>query len=100
MGGGCQPEPERGKLGPKEGIPIKLQIGFQFLTKLPEILDGQHLPGGSQPEISAQEETQDAPDRARPETEAGTAEGRKRTAPGRVRSSSSRLPEPLRRGKA
>ena len=40
-GGGCQLEPERGKLGPREGIPYKtanrLPVSNQ---RLPEILDG------------------------------------------------------------
>ena len=39
--GGCQPEPERGKLSPREGIPYqtasRLPVSNQ---RLPEILDG------------------------------------------------------------
>ena len=39
--GGCQPEPERGKLGPREDIPYqtanRLPVSNQ---RLPEILDG------------------------------------------------------------
>ena len=48
--------------------------------RLPEILDGRHLQGGSQLESSSPEETQGSPDGARGETEAGT-EGRSRAAP-------------------
>ena len=49
--------------------------------RLPEILDGWHLPGGSQPEISFLEETQGTPDQ-HVETEAGITEGIRHTAPG------------------
>ena len=55
---------ERGKHGPRDGIPYqtanRLPVSNQ---RLPETLDGWHLLGGSQPEISFPEGTQGAPDR-------------------------------------
>ena len=56
------------------------------------------LPGGSRLEASSPEQTQGARTRLAPaEAKAGTAEGRRRTYPGRVHPSSSRLPELLGR---
>ena len=49
--------------------------------RLPEILDGRHPLGGSRLEASSREQTQGTPD-WRTETEAGTMEGIRRTAPG------------------
>ena len=54
VGGG-----ERGKLGPRDSIPYqtanRLPVSNQ---RLPESLDGQHLPGGSRLEASSREQTQ------------------------------------------
>ena len=44
----------KGKLGPRDNIPYQT-------ANLPGILDGWHLPGGSQPEISSPEETYGTP---------------------------------------
>ena len=98
-GGRRQGGGERGKLGPRDGIPTKLQTGFQSLTKdflRFWMVDIRQEGRGSS------EQTQDAPDRrltACAETEAGTAEGRRRAAPGRARPSSSWRPELLGRGR-
>ena len=58
-GGRRQGGGERGKLSPRDSIPYqtanRLPVSNQ---RLPEILDGRHLPGGSQPETSSPEETQ------------------------------------------
>ena len=75
---------ERGKLGPRDSIPYqsanRLPVSNQRLL---EILDDRHLLGGSRLEASFPEETQGARTQlARAETEAGTAEGRRCTAPG------------------
>ena len=64
--------------------------------RLPEILEGRHLQGGSRLNTGRTRQ-------ARAETKAGTAEGRRRTVGrhlGRVCPSSSWLPELLRLGKA
>ena len=77
MGGRRQGGGERGKLGPRDGIPYqtanRLPVSNQ---RLPEILDGWHPQGGSR--ISFPEETRGSC----AESEAGTAEGIRRTAPG------------------
>ena len=58
--------------------------------RLPEILDGRHPPGGSQPEISFLEETQGAPERRKPRP--GPRRGEGALHPGRACPSSSWLP--------
>ena len=76
-------EGKGGKLGPREGIPYqtanRLPISNQ---RLPEILDGWHLPGESQLEIAPQKRHKGALDQTHLGTEAGTGEGRSRAAPG------------------
>ena len=59
-------------------LPNLLPVSNQ---RLPEILDGWHLLGGSQPEISSPEHTRHTRT-ARAETEAGTAEGIRHAVPG------------------
>ena len=60
-GGRRQGGGERGKLGRRDCIPYqtanRLPVSNQ---RLPEILDGQHPPGGSQLEASSREQTQGA----------------------------------------
>ena len=68
--------------------------------RLPEILDGRHPPGGSQLESSSPELTQGAPDRCVQKLRLGPWRGDGTLHPGRVRSSSSWLPELLQPGKA
>ena len=48
---------------PETASPTKMQTGFQYIIRLPEILEGWHLPGGLQPKISSPEETQGAQNR-------------------------------------
>ena len=67
--------------------------------RLPEILDGWHPLGGSQLETSYPEQTQGTPDQAR-KLRLGPRRGLGAPHPGRVRPSSSWLPELLRQGKA
>ena len=66
---------ERGKLGPRDSIPYHTANGPPVSNqRLPEILDGRHPLGESQLNT-----------RRTHDTKAGAAEGRKRTAPGKVR---------------
>ena len=88
-GGRRQGGGERGKLGPRDGIPTKLQTGFQSLTKdflRFWMVDIRQEGRGSS------EQTQDAPDR-RPHAQ------KLRLGPGRARPSSSWRPELLGRGR-
>ena len=67
--------------------------------RLPEILDGQHPPGGSHPEISAPEGTQGAPDRCAWKLRLGLRRREGTPHRGRVHLSSSWLPELLGQGR-
>ena len=91
---------ERGKHGPRDGIPYqtanRLPVSNQ---RLPETLDGWHLLGGSQPEISFPEGTQGAPDRCTGKLRLGPWRGWGALHPGGVCPSSSWLPELLGRGR-
>ena len=64
----------------------------------PEILDGRHQPRGSQPEISFPKQTQGTPDWRTRKLRLGCG-GEGAPHPGRVRQSSSWLPELLGRGR-
>ena len=90
--GTAHPPPEAGGRGEGKGAnsapemapPPNCKQAPSLRLRLPEILDGQHLPGGSRLETSSPEQTQGA--RTRPagtETEAGPAEEIRRTAPGK-----------------
>ena len=68
--------------------------------RLPETLDGRHPPGGSQPEISFTEQTQGTSKQCAQKLRLGPQRGEGAPHPGRVRPSSSWLPELLRPGKA
>ena len=92
-GGG---EGKGGKLGPREGIPYqtanRLPISNQ---RLPEILDGWHLPGESQLEIAPQKRHKEHWTRHTWELRLGLGRGEVALHLGRVCSSSSWLPELL-----
>ena len=93
-GGRRQGGRERGRLGPKDRSPYHTASRPPVSNqRLPEILDGQHLPGGSWGDTGRMHLT------GAVGTEAGTAEGRRRAAPGRLCPSSSWLPELLGRGR-
>ena len=86
---------ERGKLGRKDGTPYHTANTPPVSNqRLPEILDGRHPPGGSW--LNSR--------RTHPTGTGGNRLGRRRGEgvphPGRVRPSSSWLPELLRPGKA
>ena len=94
-GDGCQPEPERGKLHLREGIPYQTANRLPDSNqRLPEILDGCHPPGGSQPEISSQYRHKAHSTRSTWK-QAGTGRGEVVLHLKRVRSSSTWLPELL-----
>ena len=83
-GGRRQGGGERGKLGLRDGTPYQMANRLPVCNQiLPEILDGRHPPGGSWLEASSWEQTQGAHTwLAHVESEAGTAEGMRCTAPG------------------
>ena len=93
-------EGNRAKSAPEMAPPTKLQIGFQFPTK--DFLRFWWLTSAGRVAATDQLPRTDTRDTqpACAETEAGTTEGRRCRAPGRVCSSSSWLPELLRPGKA
>ena len=67
---------ERGKHGPRDGIPYQTADRPPVSNqRLPEILDGRHPSGGSRLETSSPEQTQGSPNRR------AAAEGIRRTAP-------------------
>ena len=78
----CQPEPKEANSAPEMASPTKLQTGFQFLTKdfLRLWMVDIRQEGCSQ--RSAPQKIHKAHRTARPETEAGTVEGRGPAAPG------------------
>ena len=94
-GGRRQGGGERGRLGPRDCIPYhtadRPPVSNQ---RLPEILDSRHLPGGSRRDTGCVHPTSAGGDWG------WGREGRRCTHPGRVRPSSSWLPEPLGPGKA
>ena len=95
-GGRRQRGGERGKFGPREGIPYhtanRPPVSNQ---RLPEILDGRHLPGGSQLRHKAH-----APDWRAQKLWLGPGRGEGAPHLGRAHLSSSWLHELLRPGKA
>ena len=95
-GGRRQGGGERGKRGPRDGIPYQTENRLPVSNqRLPETLDGWHPPGGSQPEISFPEGIQGAPNRCAGKLRLGPRRGWGALHPGRVRPSSSWLPELL-----
>ena len=91
---------ERGRLGPRDGTPYQAANRPPVSNqRLPEILDGQHPPGGSQLESSSPELTQGAPDRHARKLRLGPRRGEGAPHPRRVSSSRSWLPELLLPGR-
>ena len=91
---------ERGKLGPRDSTPYqtanRLPVSNQ---RLPEMPDVWHLLGGSRLETSSPEQTQGTLDRCAWTLRLGPWRGWGAPHPGRVRPSSSWLPELLGRGR-
>ena len=96
---GRQGEGKGENSAPETAFPTKLQTGFQFLTKdfLRFWMVDIRWEGHSQ--RSAPQKRHKAHRTVAPGNWGGDGEGRSRAAPGRVRSSSSRLPEQLRPGR-
>ena len=87
---------ERGRLGPKDGIPYRTANRPPVSNqRLPEILDGRHPLG----RVAGRHRVQ-APDWRGRGLGLGTRRGEGALHPGRVHPSSSWLPELLRPGKA
>ena len=93
-GGRRQGGGERGRLGPKDRIPYRTANRPPVSNQRPpEILDGRHPPGGSWRDTGRRHPTRPA------RAGMGTRRGEGAPHPGRVRRSSSWLPEPLGRGR-
>ena len=93
-GGRRQGGGERGRLGPKDRIPYRTANRPPVSNQRPpEILDGRHPPGGSLRDTGRRHPTRPA------RAGMGWRRGEGVPHPGRVRTSSSWLPEPLGQGR-